>query len=87
MWYMFFGCKSLTSVNLSKFNIEKVTDMSYMFYSCPKLKYVDISSFTTNYQSVQLFDSLSNSGTIKIKREFYDKISSQIPFDWVTNFN
>ena len=31
MSYMFSSCSSLTSLNLSNFNTNNVTDMSYMF--------------------------------------------------------
>ena len=35
--YMFSGCKSLSSINLSNFNTQNVTDMRYMFYGCESL--------------------------------------------------
>ena len=35
---MFFGCSSLTSLNLSNFNTSAVTDMSEMFSGCSDLK-------------------------------------------------
>ena len=35
---MFYSCKSLSSLpDISKWNIEKVTDMSEMFKGCKKL--------------------------------------------------
>ena len=34
MSYMFSGCSSLTSLDLSSFDTSKVTDMSYMFSGC-----------------------------------------------------
>ena len=34
---MFFGCSSLTNINLSNFNTNKVTDMNFMFIGCGKL--------------------------------------------------
>jgi surface protein len=37
---------SLISLNLTNFDISKVTDMSYMFNNCKKLKYLDISHFS-----------------------------------------
>ncbi len=43
----FFGCSSLTSIDLSHFNTEKVTDMSYMFYGCSSLTNLDLSHFNT----------------------------------------
>ncbi len=44
---MFYGCSSLTSLNLSNFNTANVTDMSYMFYSCSVLTSLDLSNFNT----------------------------------------
>ena len=44
---MFYGCSSLTSVDISSFNTLNVTDMSGMFYDCSSLTSVDISSFNT----------------------------------------
>ena len=38
MSYIFCGCKSLTNINLSNFNIQNVTDMSFMFLECKSLK-------------------------------------------------
>ena len=47
MEYMFAGCNSLKSLDLSHFNTEKVTDMSNMFYNCGGLSTLDVSSFVT----------------------------------------
>ena len=47
MSWMFFGCPSLTSLNLSNFNTAKVQDMSYMFSSCSSLTSLDLSNFNT----------------------------------------
>ena len=44
MSYMFNGCNSLISIDLSKFNTNNVTDMS----SCYSLKSIDLSKFNTN---------------------------------------
>ena len=46
MGYLFSGDTKLTSVDVSHFNTEKVTDMSYMFNTCTKLSSLDLSSFT-----------------------------------------
>ena len=35
--YMFWGCSSLTYIDLSNFNTQNVTDMSYMFFGCNSL--------------------------------------------------
>ena len=34
---MFDGCQTLTSLDVSKFNTQNVTDMSWMFYRCESL--------------------------------------------------
>ena len=34
---MFYGCPALTSLDVSKFNTQNVTDMSWMFYNCESL--------------------------------------------------
>ena len=45
---MFFGCSSLTSLNLSNFNTSKVTNTSAMFYNCSSLTTLDLSNFNTS---------------------------------------
>ena len=45
--HMFFGCKSLTNLNLSNFNSENVTNMSYMFSDCNSLTNLNLSNFNT----------------------------------------
>ncbi|MDE6561348.1 MAG: DUF285 domain-containing protein [Muribaculaceae bacterium] len=43
MRFMFFGCFTMTALNLSKFNTENVTDMSAMFQGCSSLRLLDLS--------------------------------------------
>ena len=45
--YMFSGCSSLTTLNLSNFNTQSVTNMSYMFSGCSSLTTLDLSNFNT----------------------------------------
>ena len=45
---MFYECSSLTSLELSTFNTENVTDMSMMFQYCYALQELNISSFNTS---------------------------------------
>ncbi len=47
MAYMFYDCRSLTSLNLSSFNTANVTNMAYMFYDCRSLTSLNVSSFNT----------------------------------------
>ena len=44
---MFWGCKYLTSLDLSSFNTANVTDMRFMFNKCENLTSLDLSSFNT----------------------------------------
>ena len=45
---MFYGCESLTSLNLSNFDTSKVTSMWEMFGGCESLTSLDLSSFETS---------------------------------------
>ena len=69
---MFNDCKSLVSLDLSKFNTTKVTDMSQMFNGCSSLVSLNISNFNTdkvtnNYQIFNNCNSLISSCCSKIK--------------------
>ena len=44
---MFFGCKSLLSIELKNFDTSKTTAMSNMFGGCSSLTSLDVSSFDT----------------------------------------
>ena len=44
---MFSACSRLTSLDVSKFDTSKVTDMSDMFYECSSLTSLDVSKFDT----------------------------------------
>ena len=44
---MFYGCSSLTSLDLSFFDTANVTDMYCMFYGCSSLSSLDFSTFNT----------------------------------------
>ena len=46
--FMFYGCSSLTSVDLSNFITNNVTNMSHMFYECSSLIKIDLSNLNTN---------------------------------------
>ena len=46
---MFYECSSLTSINLSNFNTQNVTNMSHMFCDCYSLTNLDLSNFNTQH--------------------------------------
>lgn len=48
MSYMFSGCSSLTSLDVSKFDTSKVTSMYEMFSRCHSLTSLDVSKFNTS---------------------------------------
>ena len=45
MHNMFYGCKSLTELNISNYNVSNVTDMSYMFSGCSSLTELNIDNW------------------------------------------
>ena len=47
MRYMFSGCSSLTSLDVTHFNTANVTDMSDMFSGCSSLTSLDVTHFNT----------------------------------------
>jgi len=46
--FMFKGCSSLVSIDLSSFYIGNVTNVCYMFSGCSSLKSIDLSLFNSN---------------------------------------
>ena len=48
MSWMFHGCTSLTSLDVSKFNTDNVTSMNRTFANCSSLTSLDVSKFTTD---------------------------------------
>lgn len=53
---MFSGCKSLTSLDLSKFDTSRVTDMGYMFYGCNSLS----TAYARTQKDADKFNSSSD---------------------------
>lgn len=48
IYYMFGGCNSLESLDLSNFVTEKATKMCHIFEQCGKLKIIDLSNYSTS---------------------------------------
>ena len=48
LYYLFSGCKNLSSIDLSDLDTGNVTDMSGMFNYCENLSSVDVSGFDTS---------------------------------------
>ena len=45
--FMFSGCKSLSSIDLSNFNTQNVTNMRSLFDGCNSLSSINLSNFNT----------------------------------------
>lgn len=52
---MFYKCKSLTEIDVSKFNTDKVKNFNDMFYECINLNYLDISNFKLFKKDCSIF--------------------------------
>jgi surface protein len=48
MSWMFYGCRRLTSIDVSNFDTSKVTNMCGMFSSCENLTNLDVCKFNTS---------------------------------------
>lgn len=73
----------MTSLDLSTFNTEKVSQLRKMFAMCTHLSYIDISSFSNKAESyTDFFTNLPSEGTIKLNRNIYEKIKQLIPSNW-----
>ena len=70
---MFNLCTKLTSLDLSHFNTEEVTDMSYMFNGCRNLTSLDLSSFNVmNVTDMHcIFSSCSSLRSITFGNNFH----------------
>ena len=69
---MFYNCSTLTSLDLSNFNTEKVKSMMGMFFSCSALTSLDLSNFNTaNVMEMgNMFNACSALTTIYASDEF-----------------
>lgn len=78
MGFMFHGCTSLTSLDLSNFNTSKVKDMSIMFENCCQLSSVNISNFdTANVTDMGwMFDCCENLTSLNISNFDISKVTS-----------
>ena len=62
MSYMFYHCSSLTSLDLSSFDTNKVINMNYMFSNCSSLTNIDMRKATFNATSYSFMFSNITSG-------------------------
>ena len=65
MNFLFQGCSSLKSLNLSSFNVSLVNNFGGMFQNCKSLKYLDISNF--NMSNNIFYMEYMFSGTLNLE--------------------
>ena len=59
MSFMFYRCSSLTSLDVTHFNTEKVTNMNSMFENCSSLTSLDVTNFNTA-EVTDMYNMFSN---------------------------
>ena len=74
MHSMFNGCYRLKNLNVSKFDTNRVTDMSWMFVDCEQIDQLDLSGFDIS----------------KVRNKYYmfgdcRKLSVCVPVGWLQN--
>ena len=77
----FIGCRSLTNLDLSNFNTNKMTDISELFSVCGALRYINLSgSFKindgTNYNTM-FYGANFNKLRIKSSQDTANKLKSK----------
>ena len=70
MSHMFYNCKSLNTLDVSKFNTDKVKTMSGMFFGCESLWTLDVSKFnTSNVEKMGwMFDGCSSLESLDVTK-------------------
>ena len=68
MYGMFYGCSSLTELDLSSFDTSNVTSFDFMFDGCSSLTELDVSGFDTSsaVSMYQMFASCSNLNELNV---------------------
>ena len=75
---MFYGCSSLTSLDVSNFNTENVTRMADMFNGCSSLTSLDLSSFNTEKVTTMsgMFDDCSRLTSLDLSSFNTEKVTN-----------
>ena len=86
---MFNGCSKLTSLDLSRWNTNNVTDMHNLFSDCSALTSLDISGWDTSKVTNigYMFKGCSALKTIIMigcSQDTIDKIKAQLSTDGIT---
>ena len=75
MGMMFYGCQSLTSLDLSSYKTPNVENLGGIFGKCSKLTSIDISNFEGTKLKVKnnLLNEAPEKGTIRYNSKIFDK--------------
>ena len=81
-WFyrMFYGCKSLTSIDMSLVSNYNGGTFYEMFYGCTNLKSIKLNSFTkacTTCPRYDMFKGIPPNFSISIHTNFYETIKEQ----------
>ncbi len=78
MTYMFYECRSLTSLDVSNLDTSKVTDMIVMFFECSRLTSLDLSNFDTSEVTICMicFNHCSRLTSLDFRKATFDKVTS-----------
>ena len=82
-WYyrMFYGCVSLTSIDMSMIHNTQGEYFYEMFYGCKNLKSIDLSGFNKSYNGNSKYDmfiDVPEDANIAVHINFYNSISYQL---------
>jgi len=80
MGYLFQNCESLTTLDVSNWNISNVTNISNMFSSCSSLATLDLSNWNvSNVNDVRyMFDNCSSLATLDVSNWDVSNVSDML---------
>ena len=80
MTYAFHGCKNITSLDLTNFDVKEVISMKNLFYKCKGLNELDLRGFNT--LKCQIFDNMfgeCNEMNVTIYNKYNEKLIAAAP--------
>ena len=82
---MFRCCHSLTSLDLTNFNMTKVTNVQYMFEHCYSLAYLNISTFisSSSLSNAYMFERIDHNFKYCLKENNFFLMEILIVFIYI----
>jgi len=84
MAFMFYNCKSLSSLNLSTFDVSKITHYESIFYNLINLEYINLKNFkliktsSIRHDYSKLFKGVPNNLVVCMKEDYYNAPTNYI---------